>query len=410
MDSRLYRIWLQQALSAGCREVGNLLDVFGHAHAVYEADEEKYVEVGLDKALRRRLGDKSLTKARSILDRVLAEGDWILTPEDALYPLCLRQLPDCPVVLYARGTMPDLDRFPAVAVVGTRHASQNGYREAYSLAAGLAAGGAVIISGGAVGVDAAAHSGALDAGGITVVVMACPVNEQYPKDNVELRRRVLAQGGVLMSEFPHGESYKCEFPIRNRLLSGLSQAVCLGETPLRSGARITARLAREQGRDVYALPGSLSGRRNDGAHREIQNGAILVIRAEDILRDYENLFPDVLDIEAAEATQKQMEQRSFAPSSAKSKSKRAKSPKTKIDSPEKSETERVNQTVAAATCPDCASIEAKRVYDQLTDQPQPVDMLAQETELSIPVLLAALTELEMFGCAENSAGQQYKRC
>ena len=410
MDSRLYWIWLQQALPAGSRAAGTLLDAFGHAQAIYEADDGQLSSAEIDKALRRRLSDKSLDKARRILDRVLEAGDWLLTPEDALYPLGLRQLPDCPLVLYARGTLPDLDRIPAIALVGTRHATRDGYREAYSLAAGLAAGGAAVVSGGAVGIDAAAHTGALDAGGITVVVMACPVNENYPRDNEELRRRVVAQGGVLMSEFPHGEPYKCEFPIRNRILAGLSQGVCLGETPVRSGARITARLAREQGRDVYALPGALSGRRNDGAHREIQHGAALVVRAEDILSDYLSLFPDVLDPEAAESMQKQMGARPASSDVNKNKPKEKRYNKKLPKNPESVPDPAVVGTPPMATCPDCASAEAKRVYERLTAQPQPVDILAQVTEMPIPVLLAALTELEMFGCVENSAGQQYKRC
>ena len=162
MDSRLYWIWLQQVLPAGSRAVGELLDAFGHARTIYEATQADYKEAAMSDDLCRRLADKSLDKAHRILNRVLELGDWTLTPEDALYPLCLRHSVAPPAVLYARGVMPDLDSIPAVTVVGTRHATREGLMEAHALAAGLAAGGAVVISGGAVGIDAAVHTGAMD--------------------------------------------------------------------------------------------------------------------------------------------------------------------------------------------------------------------------------------------------------
>lgn len=409
MDSRLYWIWLQRALPYGSSVIAELLDSFGHARAVYEADSAQLAEAGIAGELRRRLSDKSMDTAHRILDRVLELGDWVLTPEDASYPLCLRHMTAFPAALYARGTMQDLDSTPAVAVVGTRRASRDGWREAYALSAGLAAGGMVVVSGGAVGIDAAAHSGALAAGGRTIVVMACPLNENYPADNADLRRQVVEQGGLLLSEFPPDEPYKCEFPIRNRLMVGLSQAVCLAETPTRSGARITARLAREQNREVFALPGALSGRLHDGAHKEIQSGATLVIRATDILREYAPLFPGMLDLETAESVQKQIEGRKTAPPE---KSEKVKSPRRKREKPAKtamSVTVVSMEPTPSVACPDTASAAAKQVYAVLTDNFRPVDELAAAADMPIPSLLAAMTELEMYGCAQNGAGQQYKR-
>ena len=406
MDSRLYWIWLQQALPAGSRAVEDLLDAFGHARVVYEATPEQLKQVGMTDDLCRSLSDKSLDKAHRILDRVLEMGDWVLTPEDALHPLSLRHMTGCPAALYARGAMPDLDRTPAVAVVGTRHASRDGWREAYALSAGLAAGGMVVVSGGAVGIDAAAHSGAMAAGGTTIVVMACPLNENYPRDNEPLRRQVVESGGLLLSEFPPDEPYKCDFPIRNRLMVGLSQAVCLAETPTRSGARITARLAREQNREVFALPGALSGHLHDGAHKEIQSGATLVIRATDILREYAPLFPGMLDLETAEQMQKQAERGGNPPPKEQEKPRR----KRMRSKPEPKPAPLVEPiATASVACPDTASAAAQRVYAALTDRFTPADELAAVTDMPVATLLAALTELEMYGCAENGAGQQYKR-
>ncbi|MBR3779479.1 MAG: DNA-processing protein DprA [Clostridia bacterium] len=416
MDSRLYWIWLQQVLPAGSRAVSDLLDIYGHARTVYNATPDEYKNAGLSDDLCRRLADKSLNKAHRILDRVLELGDWMLTPEDALYPLCLRHCGAPPAVLYARGVMPDLDSTPAVAVVGTRHATREGLLEARALAAGLAAGGVVVVSGGATGIDAAVHAGALDGGGITIVVMACPLNVDYPAENADLRCRVVASGGLLLSEFPPDEEYKCDFHIRNRIMAGLSQGVCLAQTPGRSGARITARLGREYNREVFALPGTLSGHRYDGAHKEIQGGATLVIRATDILREYAPMYPGVLDLEAAEAAQRLAEGQPLPKVEETpkiEKPKREKAKKTKRLSRRKQVEAEIPPAAipvaAAAACPDGASEAAKRVCEVLTSEPQPVDLLAEKTGMPIPTLLAALTELEMFGCAANSAGQQYKR-
>ena len=406
MDSRIYWIWLQQALPLGCTAMADLLDSFDDAAGVYAADEAALTAAGVREDLRRRLRDKSLAAAHRILDRMLEQGDWVLTPEDALYPMSLRHITGFPAALYCRGVMPDLDSTPSIAVVGTRRASKAGCREALALSAGLSAGGVVVVSGGAVGIDAAAHTGALVSGGITIAVMACPVDENYPVPNTALRRQIVAEGGLLISEFPSGEPYKCDYRVRNRLLAGLGQAVCLAETPIRSGARITARLAREQGRDVYAMPGALTGHLYDGAHIEIQNGATLVIRATDILRDYAPLFPGMINLQAAEEAQKAAEHAPLPKekprAEKKPRRKRAEKEKTKpIPTPA--------PTPAVTACPAEASDTAKQVFEALTADPQPVDLLGEATALPMPRLLAALTELEMLGCAANSAGGQYKR-
>lgn len=404
MDSRVYWIWLRQALPLGYKETGRLLDTFGDAVGVYAADQAALTAAGIAGTLLKRLSDKDLTTARRILNRVLDAGDWVLTPADALYPVCLRQIPGFPVLLYGRGVMPDLDTRPSIAVVGTRRATADGCHEAYALAAGLAGGGMVVVSGGAVGIDAAAHAGAMQAQGLTLAVLGCPLTEEYPKPNAALRREIVASGGLLLSEFAPGEPYQCDYQVRNRLLVGLSQGVCLAQTPTRSGARITARLARECNRDVFALPGALSGHGNDGSHREIQNGAVLVIRAVDVLKEYVSRYPDMLQLKVAEVCQKEAEKQAFPP---KESSKRASRRKAR----QKQEQPVVETAPAAPSgvCPDAASSTAQKVYTALDDTPQPVDVLAARTDLSVPTVLAALTELEMFGCAALVSGQQYKR-
>lgn len=396
MDSRIYWIWLAQALGAGESAMGDLLDTFGSAAVIYTTTDKALREAGIPHRVVHHLKDKSLAEARAILNRVTQVGDWVLTPEDALYPVGLHRLADRPAVLYCRGTMPDMDARLTLAVVGTRKTSEEGWRAAYSLSSGLAAGGAIVVSGGAKGIDAAAHAGAIESGGITVAVMGCPVDGDYPVENSGLRRRILEEGGLLMSEFPHGSKEKCIYQIRNRLITGMSHGVCLGETPTRSGALISARLGREQGKEIFAMPSSLAGHRNDGAHREIRNGATLVTCAADVLEEYEALFPGLLDIDAARETQRLLDkQPATKPVAEKKKAKKTASVKP------------LEQTAVPTECPDAASATAKQVYACLTDHPLGVDDLAQKTGMPIPALLGALTELEMFGCAANTAGQQY---
>ncbi len=402
MDSRIYWIWLAQALGVGEESMGDLIAQFDSAAAIYNATEESLLAAGIPPKTVRRLRDTSLANARAILNRVVEAGDAVLTPADALYPVNLRRLPDCPAALYYRGTMPDMDARLTLALVGTRRASDEGWRAAHSLAAGLAAGGAIVVTGGAKGIDAAANTGAVEGGGISVAVLACPLDESYPSENADLRQRMLDAGGLLISEYPHGEAYRCVFPLRNRLIAGLSHGICLGETPVRSGGRITARLAREQGREVFAMPATLAGHANDGAHREIQNGAALITCAAEVLEAYAPLFPTLLDMDAAKTAQKACEGKPTPPPT-------EKPPRNKAAKKSKQQPPQEESPVVSAGCPDAASPAAKQVYDCLTAQPQTVDELAAVTHLSIPALLGALTELEMFGCAVNAAGQQYRK-
>ena len=425
MDSRLYWVWLSQALRPGEAAIEPLLERFGDAAGVYAATAEELRALPIAQESRDWLADKSLTAARRILERTVNEGIWVLTPEDVAYPEALSRLPDRPAVLYGRGTMPDLTALPGIGMVGTRRASEQGMRDAFRIAAGLAAAGATVISGGAVGIDAAVHSGALDGGGVTVAVLACPPNEEYPAPNTALRRAILAQGGALVSEFAPGEPYECIFPIRNRLIAGMSQGVCLGETPARSGAGTTARLAREMGRDLFAIPGTLAGHINDGCHREIRMGAALVTCAADILREYAPLYPGLLDLDAAAAAEARIErqERGLPPIAVKAGGEERKE-RRKAEKDEKSGKKRRRSLFERKAAeqdggdepvkeekhaPEGASPDALTAWQALSDTPVAVDELSAAAGLPVPRLLAALTELEMLGAAKNSAGQKYTR-
>jgi DNA processing protein len=208
--------------------------------------------------------------------------------DDSDYPAALRELPDGPLLLYVRGSMPQ--GVLRVAVVGSRRATLYGRRVATGLGSGLAARGVEVVSGGALGIDTAAHGGALAEEGATVAVLGSGLARPYPEENADLFDRIAGSGAVV-SEFPLEAEPKSEyFPRRNRVVSGLSAAVVVVEAAARSGALITAGLALDQGREVMAVPGPVSSPVSEGSNRLIQQGAKLVQNIEDILDELPPLF------------------------------------------------------------------------------------------------------------------------
>src|SRR5271154_5482572 len=228
-------------------------------------------------------------KARAVAEdefkRVAEAGGSVLTPEDAAYPERLREIYDPPAVLWIRGNVELLSR-PGIAVVGTRQPSPYGAGMAELLARDLAHRRLVILSGMARGVDTAAHKGALDAGGKTVAVWGTGIDVIYPKENKKLAEQIVASGGAIVSEYPLGTFPAPQnFPIRNRILSGMSVGVLVIEAAEYSGTRITARCAMEQNRDVYAVPGNVTNKNAWGPNTLIKQGAKLTATWEDVWED-----------------------------------------------------------------------------------------------------------------------------
>jgi DNA processing protein len=224
------------------------------------------------------------SRARAAVDRAKTLGITIVTAGEPAYPTWLGQIPDPPIVLWVRGCVEWLER-PGVAIVGSRRASPAGLASAMHLAREVSRSGLVVTSGLARGIDGAAHRGALDAGGPTVAVLGNGPDLVYPAEHRALSAAILEQG-ALVSEFPPGtRSFASHFPLRNRIISGLSRAVVVVEANERSGSLITARAALEQGRDVLAVPGPVAGGGHRGCHSLIKDGARLVESVEDILEE-----------------------------------------------------------------------------------------------------------------------------
>ena len=291
-----YWVWLSELPGLGNQARLALLRHFASPEEIYYADaEELELAEGLTKEqVQRVLQNKDLSGANRILGECQRLSQRILTIQDAGYPRRLQNIFDPPCLLYVKGRLPEVDEEVLVAVVGTRSCTPYGIRCAEKLGFGLAAGGGIVVTGLAKGVDAAAARGALRAGGTVIGVTGNGLDVYYPYESRSLYDDVAASG-ALLSEYPPGtEPEGRHFPVRNRIMSGLSLAALVVEAPVRSGAMITARLALDQGRDLFAVPGPIDAPASVGCIRLMQEGAGPVIDAWDLLREYEHRFPDKL--------------------------------------------------------------------------------------------------------------------
>lgn len=303
-DYRLYWIWLAEAAGYASKTAVTLVNIFGNAAAVYMADAAELDGRAhglnsreLNKA-KQILADKELGTAERILEDATRLGQRVLVPTDEDYPVSLRALRDAPMALYVLGDLPRLNNEPAVAVVGTRTMSDSGRRNAYGVGYGLAAGGVTVVSGMALGIDGMAQCGAISAGGRTVAVLGGGVDVIYPRDHENLYNTILKRGAII-SEYPPGtRPAGYNFPVRNRIISGISAGCVVVEADMKSGALITARHAIYQGRHLFAFPGDVSSAGSEGTNSLIKNGAVMTTSAEDVLSEYEFLYPHSVSMKA----------------------------------------------------------------------------------------------------------------
>lgn len=293
-----YWLWLTNLPGLTNQSRLALLRRFDSPEEIYCADrEELLLTEGLTREQADRLADHDLTAAERTLAECQRLDLRILTIRDGEYPGRLKNIYDPPVLLYLRGRLPALDDLAAVAVVGTRNCTPYGESAARKFGYGLAAAGAVVVTGLARGIDSCAARGALFGGGPVVAVLGNGLDVVYPGENRYLYEDVAA-AGALLSEYPPGTRPEGRhFPVRNRILSGLSVATLVVEAPERSGALITAETALEQGRDVFAVPGPIDAENSRGCNRLIRDGAGLAAEAGDILREYAARFPDKLRLD-----------------------------------------------------------------------------------------------------------------
>jgi DNA processing protein len=377
-DAARTRQWL--ALSStpgvGLTRTKRLLQRFGDVERVFRASLAELGAAKLPAASAQSIvSGESMRLADEELRKVQAAGATLLVPDDPAYPRQLLEIYDPPAVLRVQGEVAALSQ-PGIAIVGTRHPTPYGLGMAERLACDLAVRGLIIFSGMARGVDSAAHRGAVNAKAKTVAVFGAGIDIIYPRENQKLSEQILANGGALVSEFPMGASPAPQnFPIRNRVISGLSRGVLVVEAGEYSGTRITARCALEQCREVFAVPGNVTNKLAWGTNTLIKQGAKLVATWEDV---WEELPTDIrLCVEAARPSASDQPASLFGPEQ-----------KTAVEGNE------------------------KKVYALIkADESIHIDQLVEELEgvFSSSEIFAALFELELSGRIRQLPGKNYVR-
>lgn len=296
------KYWVWYSLIAGvATRNDDILTAFPDPEKLYKAGENEIVSSGGVSAARlKKILSTPIEKAEEIVETCKRNGWHIITPESADYPDDLRRLIDMPIVLYVDGDLSCVNKGIAIGVVGTRKPGSESIAIATKISAQAAAAGAVIVSGGALGIDSAAHEGALLAKGKTVCVLGCGLGTDYLRENEPLRREISKSGAVVTEYAPMARASIYSFPARNRIISGMSKGVLVVEAGEKSGSLITARRAAEQGKEVYAIPGSVLSTAYTGANKLITDGAKAVASAEDILKPYSVMYPDIINLKKIE--------------------------------------------------------------------------------------------------------------
>lgn len=393
-----YWLWLQRALGEGAY-IKNIIDEFGGAKELFGAN---ILEWRMSSALTsRQVSNLSTTDINSVEETIYTcnENGWqMIDYDDPAYPQRLREIANPPAVLFVDGKLPDIDSLAVIGVVGTRKASTYSIRVTQIMSRGCADAGALIVSGGALGVDTAAHRGALMAGGKTVAVLGCGFGTNYLNANRSLRN-LIRQNGALVTEYPpFTPARKTTFPMRNRIISALSVGVLVVEAGIKSGSLITANYALEQGRDVFAIPASVLSLDFAGTNKLIDDGAIVVTKPVHLVAPYASRFP-TLDISRVKGVDAYMYDES---------DKSANIPADAVpsfDSMQADREERLEKEKAA----DSLSGDCAVVYQSLTASFEHIDLIAQRAELSSSSVMIALTQLELAGLALSTSGKRYKK-
>ena len=371
-EMMLYDIWLQCVLGHGNARGISAIEYFGSSQKVYESSTQQKKNSGIftHKDLSR-FEKVKISEAQRILESCKKHSVTPISVSSDAFPQSLRATKNCPLVLYYRGTLPDLNTEPIIAIVGPRRVSEFGAKSAFALAKRLSAGGFTVVSGIAHGADSKAHLGAIDVGRPSICVLPHGHDYNYLPEQKALREKIEKLGCTLSEKPPMSPLGAAAFHIRNRLISGLGLGVILVEAGKRSGGLITANHALEQGRDVFVIPGNPTDKHYEGSNALLRDGANVLLSAMDIFGEYSAQFPDKVSSEAAYK-------------------------KCGEAAPQK-----IEKIIASAL-----SKTAKMVYNNMNVQVFSLDDVFVEG-VSTSEMISALTELEILGLIETLPGGRY---
>lgn len=425
-NQTIYWLWIQQTIGFSSRKLERIVEAYTFAEDFYRAPlEEKMMTGDFPQRYAERLRDTSLESADRLMQRCRECGVDIVSYGDAQYPELLRNIPLPPAVLYVRGNAQLLTSSLCIGIVGTRSATQRGRKTAFRVSYDLARRGVCVVSGGAVGIDTMAHSGALQSGGKTICVLGCGHEAEYLMQNANLRRNIAARGAVISEYPPDTKPSRYTFPQRNRIISGLSRGVLVVEAGNHSGSLITATTALEQGRDVFAVPGDVTNYNACGTNLLIKDGAKPVTEAEDVLCEYKDIRIDPKRnelteedrrlllygfdayIPAPENGERKQAARRSAPAAPKPEKERQQSAKKDAGSAAQFSGEAESERAPRAL-PDGLSPEAVSFLKALGSGVEHIDVIAEKTGLPVSAVHAAATELEMEDLIEALPGRRFR--
>ncbi len=370
-------VWLTLAIGVNNPKQKRIFDTYDSIVDFYNGGiyEWRLSGVFSEKELNS-LQNTKLTDATAVLDTCKKLGYDIICIDDPQYPEKLRSIYAPPCVLYVWGKLPDFDNRLSIAMVGTRNATQYGVMASHVLSSSLAKLGAIVVSGGALGIDSASHTGALEAGGTTVCVLGCGIDYRYLMSNAAMRKNIASTGAVI-SEYPPGTNpFPGNFPVRNRIISGLSDGIIVVEADEKSGSLITVNHALEQGREVFAVMGNINSRYSTGTNKMIKDGATPVTSYLDVIEAFPNYNVVTDDSVIVEYSARNSAELNKEPVSH----------RTDLE---------LSDTV-------------ELVYKCIGNEPVHIDNIVVKTNLPVSKVLQSLTELELLGLISCQQGRLYK--
>jgi DNA processing protein len=407
-----YWLWLSTRKGLGVKGQRAVMTHFGSPETAYLADEAGYAAIEeLNSKERAALMDKDMTEAEQILNDCYEKNISLLTWQDALYPERLKNIDNPPMLLYYKGTMPMLDTIPTIAVVGSRKASAYGLSNAYRLGYQMGKCGMIVVSGLAMGIDSRAMLGCLSAGQSVIGVLGCGLDVIYPRSSASLYHETQMRG-CLISEYPPGTPPRGQnFPVRNRILSGLSLGVVVVEAGSRSGSLITAEAALEQGRDVFAVPSNVGVLSSVGSNRLLKEGAIYAESGWDVAREYAAQFPGQLhEYHGSNSDSLQKTAERAAESEGLLIAQEVRRPEVKREAARKKPVDKSENKVYIdlQDIKDELSGDETTIITLLSEGEKLADELIDQAQISAARILASLTLLEVKGYVVRLSGRRYR--
>lgn len=397
-ENSKYWIWLQMCLGEGAL-FKEIIDEFGSARGLYDSNIIEWKQAySLTISQVERLQKYNLDEAQRVIEQC-RQNDWkIVDYDDEAYPMLLKEISNPPAVLFVDGEIPSLDNRVTVSIVGTRKASTYAQKVTNIMSRGIAKCGAVVVSGGALGVDSEAHKGALAENGLTLAVLGCGLGCDYLQANKELREQIKKQGGALITEFmPFTKPTKFTFPLRNRIISGLSLGTLVVEAGEKSGSLITASYANEQGRDVYVIPASILDYNFLGTNKLIADGATVATSPSILIERYAERY-DTIDLSKAKTAREIVEEQ--------------KQTVINAEATEQVTFDNIVKDRARAVKRQEMSFELKNdekaIYNALTQEFVSIDEIAERAGLDTKQALVALTKLELKALIDSASGKRYR--